>query len=62
MVYCDASHIGLGCVLMQRGQVIAYASHQLRAHERNYPTTQLRVGGGGVCTQDLEALFVWHAL
>jgi hypothetical protein len=34
-VYCDASHLGLGCVLMQEGKVIAYASSQLRKHEKN---------------------------
>ena len=29
-VYCDASNIGLGCVLMQEGNVIAYAFRQLK--------------------------------
>ncbi|GJU56793.1 putative reverse transcriptase domain-containing protein [Tanacetum coccineum] len=38
VVYCDASGIGLGCVLMQRGKVIAYASRQLKIHEKNYTT------------------------
>jgi hypothetical protein len=37
-IYCDASKYGLGCVLMQRGKVIAYASRQLKPHEQNYPT------------------------
>ena len=37
-VYCDASKIGLGAVLMQNGKVIAYASRQLKIHEKNYPT------------------------
>ncbi|KAJ9546624.1 hypothetical protein OSB04_019167 [Centaurea solstitialis] len=42
-VYCDASHLGLGCVLMQRGRVIAYASRQLKPHEANYPTHNLEL-------------------
>ena len=33
VVYCDASYIGLGCVLMQKNKVIAYASRQLKKHE-----------------------------
>ena len=37
-IYCDASRIGLGYVLMQHGKVIAYVSKQLRKHEVNYPT------------------------
>ena len=40
-VYSDASYKGLGCVLMQNGRVIAYASRQLRPHEKNYPTHDL---------------------
>ena len=40
-VYCDASGIGLGYVLMQNGRVIAYASRQLRKHEEHYPTHDL---------------------
>jgi hypothetical protein len=42
-VYCDASGTSLGCVLMQEGRVIAYASHQLRKHEVNYPTHDLEL-------------------
>jgi hypothetical protein len=49
-VYCDASGIGLGCVLMQDNRVIAYASRALQAHEQNYPTC------------DLELAAVIHAL
>ena len=36
-VYCDASRVCLGCVLMQGGKVIAYMSRQLKLHEKNYP-------------------------
>ena len=50
VIYCDASGVGLGCVLMQHGKVIAYASRQLRKHEKNYPT------------HDLELAVVVHAL
>ena len=49
-VYCDASRIGLGCVLMQEGRVVSYASRQLKRHEENYPT------------HDLELAAVVHAL
>ena len=49
-IYCDASRLGLGCVLMQEGRVVAYASRQLRKHELNYPT------------HDLELAAVVHAL
>jgi hypothetical protein len=49
-VFCDASKFGLGCVLMQDGRVIAYASHHLRKHEVNYPT------------HDVELAVVVHAL
>ncbi|KAG8483068.1 hypothetical protein CXB51_021934 [Gossypium anomalum] len=42
-VYSDASHMGLGCVLMQGGKVVAYASRQLKPHEVNYPTHDLEL-------------------
>ncbi|KAM2166505.1 hypothetical protein ACFX1R_040507 [Malus domestica] len=42
-VYSDASLNGLGCVLMQHGRVIAYASRQLKLHEKNYPTHDLEL-------------------
>ncbi|GJW09254.1 putative reverse transcriptase domain-containing protein [Tanacetum coccineum] len=44
MVYYDASHKGLGVVLMQREKVIAYASRQLKVHEKNYTTHDLELG------------------
>ncbi|GJT92264.1 putative reverse transcriptase domain-containing protein [Tanacetum coccineum] len=44
VVYCDASNRGLGCVLMQRNKVIAYASRQLKIHEKNYTTHDLELG------------------
>jgi hypothetical protein len=49
-VYCDAPGSGLGCVLMQEGKVIAYASRQLHRHEEHYPT------------HDLELAVVVHSL
>jgi hypothetical protein len=49
-IYCDASGQGIGCVLMQDGHVVAYASRQLRKHEAHYPT------------HDLELVAVVHAL
>jgi hypothetical protein len=49
-IYCDASGQGLGCVLIQDGHVVAYASRQLRKHEAHYPT------------RDLELAAVVHAL
>ncbi|GJZ06090.1 putative reverse transcriptase domain-containing protein [Tanacetum coccineum] len=44
VVYCDASHKGLGAVLMQKEKVIAYASRQLKVHEKNYTTYDLELG------------------
>ena len=43
VIYSDASHIGLGCVLMQEGKVVAYVSRQLKPHEKNYPTHDLEL-------------------
>ena len=42
-VYCDASRRGLGCVLMQNRNVVAYASRQLKPHKVNYPTHDLEL-------------------
>jgi hypothetical protein len=49
-IYCDASSQGIGCVLIQDGHVVAYASRQLRKHEEKYPS------------YDLELAAVVHAL
>ncbi|WMV49682.1 hypothetical protein MTR67_043067 [Solanum verrucosum] len=43
VVYCDASRVGLGYVLMQQGKVITYTSRQLKVHEKNYPTHNLEL-------------------
>ncbi|GKB19884.1 putative reverse transcriptase domain-containing protein [Tanacetum coccineum] len=44
IVYCDASIKGLGTMLMQREKVIAYASRQLKIHEKKYTTHDLKLG------------------
>ncbi|GJZ77284.1 putative reverse transcriptase domain-containing protein, partial [Tanacetum coccineum] len=44
MVYYDASRKGLGTILMQREKVIAYASRQIKIHEKNYTTHDLELG------------------
>ena len=43
VIYCDASRVCLGCVLMQRDKVISYVSRKLKVHERNYPTHDLEL-------------------
>ena len=43
VIYCDASRVFLGCVLMQRGKVIAYASRKIKSHKKNYPTNDLKL-------------------
>jgi hypothetical protein len=53
-VYCDASGSGLGCLLMQEGQVIVYASRQLRWHEEHYPTHDLELA------TVVRALKIWR--
>ncbi|GJT08590.1 putative reverse transcriptase domain-containing protein [Tanacetum coccineum] len=56
VIYCDASHQGLGAVLMQREKVIAYASRQLKPHEENYTTHDLELGAV------VFALKIWRTL
>jgi hypothetical protein len=53
-IYCDASGQGLGCVLMQDGHVVAYASRQLRKHETHYPTHDLALA------TIVHALKIWR--
>ena len=43
VIYSDALKKVLGCVLMQHGKVIAYASRQLKPYEVNYPTHDLEL-------------------
>jgi len=58
VIHSDASGRGLGCVLMQHGHVIAYASRQLKPHEKNYPTHGFGASNNLFHLKDLEALFV----
>nr|GEX52601.1 DNA/RNA polymerases superfamily protein [Tanacetum cinerariifolium] len=54
VVYCDASNQGFGCVLMQRGKVIAYTSCQLNIHEKNYTNRDLELGKVNVVVDALS--------
>jgi hypothetical protein len=53
-IYCDASRQRLGCILMQDGHVVAYASRQLRKHEEHYPTHNLELAAV------VHALKIWR--
>jgi hypothetical protein len=53
-IYCDASGQGLGCVLMQDSNVVAYASRQLRKYEEKYPTHDLELAAM------VHALKIWR--
>jgi ribonuclease HI len=53
-IYCDVSDQGLGCVLMQDGHVVAYASQHLRKHEAHYPTHDLELAA------IIYALKIWR--
>ena len=46
----------LGCVLMQNGRVVAYASRQLKKHEQNYPTRDLEMVVVIFALKNLETL------
>lgn len=54
IIYSNVSKHGLGCVLMQNGKVIAYASRQLKPHEKNYPTHDLELA------TVVQALKIWR--
>ncbi|WMV49549.1 hypothetical protein MTR67_042934 [Solanum verrucosum] len=43
ILYCDASRIGFGFVLMQHNKEIVYTLRQLIVHENNYPTHDLEL-------------------
>nr|GEX42238.1 reverse transcriptase domain-containing protein [Tanacetum cinerariifolium] len=57
VVYCDASHKGLGEMLMQREKAIAYASQQIKPHEENYTTHNLELGAAVIKASPFEALY-----
>ncbi|GKA54306.1 putative reverse transcriptase domain-containing protein [Tanacetum coccineum] len=62
VVYYDASHQGLGAVLMQREKVIAYASRQLKPNEENYTTHDLELGAVVFALKNLEDTICWHQM
>ena len=53
-MYCDASRVGLGYVLMQSERIVAYGSLQLKNHEQNYPTHDMELAAV------VFALKIWH--
>ncbi|GKA47492.1 putative reverse transcriptase domain-containing protein [Tanacetum coccineum] len=57
MVYCDASHKGLGAVLMHKERVIAYASRQLKIYEKKSRTHDFGSWSVGFTLKMLETLF-----
>ena len=61
-MYSDTSRIGLGCVLMQDGKVVAYASRQLKLHEQNYPTHDVELAAVSVRFENLATLFIWRKM
>ncbi|KAL5560324.1 hypothetical protein UlMin_036535 [Ulmus minor] len=54
LVYTDALRTGLGCVLIQHGKVVGYASRQLKPHEKNYPTHDLELAATNVVADALS--------
>ncbi|GKA80361.1 putative reverse transcriptase domain-containing protein [Tanacetum coccineum] len=58
IVYCDASIKGLGAVLIQREKVIAYASCQLKNHEKNYTTHDLELGAVVFALKSRDIIFM----
>ncbi|GKA17086.1 putative reverse transcriptase domain-containing protein [Tanacetum coccineum] len=60
IVYCNASNQGLGCVLMKRGKVIAYALRQLKTHEKYYTTDDLELGAIIELFSDYECEIRYH--
>ena len=57
-IFCDASLQGLGAVLMQEGQVVAYASRQLNTHELNYPIHDLELAAVVFALKKMETILV----
>ncbi|GKB78327.1 putative reverse transcriptase domain-containing protein [Tanacetum coccineum] len=60
VIYCDASLKGFGAVLMQRENVIAYASRQLKTHEENYTTHDLELGVVVFALSDYDCEIHYH--
>ncbi|KAG8488610.1 hypothetical protein CXB51_016588 [Gossypium anomalum] len=61
VVYGDASHVGLGCFLMQGGKVVAYASHQLKTHEGNYLMHDLKLATIIELLKDYDYTIEYHS-
>lgn len=59
-IYTDDLHVDLGCVMIQKGKVVAYRSRQLKDHEnKNYPVHDLELTAVILCLKILTALSLW---
>ena len=60
VVYYDESRVGFGCVIMQRGKVLAYACRKLKVHKRKI-SLRILSSRRGFCLENMDALILWFS-